>query len=289
MSERPDFRKLWNFGKPGETEQKFREILSQAEASGDKNYLLELQTQIGRTLGLQKKFDEAHALLDQVERGLDESTPVARLRYLLERGRSFNSGGSPEKARPLFEEAGEFGRALPHPGLAVDAAHMIALVAPAEEKRSWNEAAMSYAEKSGDEDAAKWLGALYNNMGWDAHEQGEYETALNLHEKCWAWHKERETGAGERIAKWSVAKQLRMLDRGVEALPMQEELLAEYAQEEAGGEGFVHEEVAELKHAAGDAEGARPHFAKACEMLGKYDWVEAERLERLERLGGSSA
>ena len=138
MSELPDFRTLWNFQEPGETEQKFREILPRAEQSGDKNYLLELKTQIARTLGLRKRFDEAHALLDEVEQSIDESTPVARLRYLLERGRSFNSGGSPEKARPLFDEAWEFGRALPNPGLAVDAAHMIAIVVPSEEKRAWN-------------------------------------------------------------------------------------------------------------------------------------------------------
>ncbi|MHC4847823.1 MAG: hypothetical protein ACYTEG_05135 [Planctomycetota bacterium] len=285
MSDLPDFRKLWNFQKPDETEQKFREILPQAEAGGDLNYTLELKTQIGRTLGLQKKFDEAHALLDEVASALDESTKVARLRYLLERGRTFNSGGSPDKAQKLFEEAWEYGTALPHPSLAVDAAHMLAIVVPDDEKDAWNEQAMRYAEESGDADAANWLGALYNNMGWDAHDRGDFDRALELHTKCWDWHKERTTGGGERIAKWSVAKQLRFLGRGDEALPMQHELLAEYADEEPGGEGFVHEEIGELMHASGDDDGARPHFAKAHEMLRKYDWVEKDRLERLKQLG----
>ncbi|MHC4452524.1 MAG: hypothetical protein ACYS0E_20670, partial [Planctomycetota bacterium] len=242
-------------------------------------------TQIGRTLGLQKKFDEAHALLDEVASALDESTKVARLRYLLERGRTFNSGGSPDKAQKLFEEAWEYGTALPHPSLAVDAAHMLAIVVPDDEKDAWNEQAMRYAEESGDADAANWLGALYNNMGWDAHDRGDFDRALELHTKCWDWHKERTTGGGERIAKWSVAKQLRFLGRGAEALPMQHELLAEYADEEPGGEGFVHEEIGELMHASGDDDGARPHFAKAHEMLRKYDWVEKDRLERLKQLG----
>jgi len=287
MSDLPDFRKLWDFQDPDETERRFRELLPQAEASGDRNYLLELRTQIARTLGLRKRFDEAHALLDEVERELDETTPVARLRYFLERGRTFNSGGEPEKAQTLFEEAWEFGTALPHPALAVDAAHMMAIVVPPEEKRRWNEAAMRYAEESGDADAAKWLGTLYNNMGWDAHDEGDYEQALALHEKCWAWHRERSTGWGERVAKWSVAKQLRFLGRAAEALPMHEELLAEYAEQEPGGEGFVHEEIAEIRHAAGDADGARPHFARAHELLQRYDWVDRKRLERLRELGAS--
>ncbi|MEM8883821.1 MAG: tetratricopeptide repeat protein [Planctomycetota bacterium] len=281
----PDFRKLWNFQDPAGTEKEFRALLPQAEASGDKEYLLELKTQIARTYGLRKMFDEAHALLDEVEPELDETTKVARLRYLLERGRAYRSGGDPDKAGPFFEEAWEVGQPI-HPGLAVDAAHMIALVAPAEEKESWNVRAMEYAEKSGDPGAMQWLGALYNNMGWDAHEAKDYERALELHRKCWDWHKERNTGRGQRIAKWSVAKQLRMLGRGDEAMPLHEELLVEYAKEDPGGEGFVHEEIAELKLAAGDAEGAKPHFAKAYELLHTIDWVEKDRLERMKQLGG---
>ena len=60
MTDLPDFRKLWNFQKPAETEVRFREILPQAEASADKNYLLELKTQIGRTLGLQGRFERVY-------------------------------------------------------------------------------------------------------------------------------------------------------------------------------------------------------------------------------------
>ncbi|MHC4956047.1 MAG: tetratricopeptide repeat protein [Planctomycetota bacterium] len=286
MSKLPDFRKLWNFQDPAATEASFREILPQAEASGDLNYLLELKTQIARTYGLRKQFDDAHALLDEVEAALDETTKVARLRYLLERGRSINSGGSPEKSRPFFVEAWDYGKEIEQHGLAVDAAHMMAIVEPTEKQRAWNEKAVHYAEESGDPGAMAWLGALYNNMGWTSHEEGDYEEALNLHRKCWDWHKERETGRGERIAKWSVAKQLRMLGRSDEALPMQEELLAEYAEADPGNDGFVHEEIAEIKHAAGDAEAAKDHFAQAYEMLKDIDWVETERKERMKKLSG---
>jgi len=288
MTELPDFRKLWNYQRPAESEERFREILPQAEASDDKNYLLELKTQIGRTLGLQGKFDEAHALLDEIEAELDDTTQVARLRYLLERGRTFNSGGSPETARPLFLEAWDFGRQIESHGLAVDAAHMMAYIAPVEGQREWNEKAMLHAEQTQDPDAMKWLGTLYNNMGWTCHDEGNFERALELHRKGWDWHRERKTGYGERIAKWSVGKQLRMLGRGEEARAIQTELLSEYMADEPGGEGFVHEELAELKHAAGEVEDARPHFAEAYEMLKQYDWVNGDRLERLKTLGAAA-
>ena len=53
---------------------------------------------------------------------------------------------------------------------------------------------------------------------------------------------------------------------------------------EPEGDGFVHEEIAECLHASGDEEAARPYFARAHAELKQIDWVEKERLERLERL-----
>jgi hypothetical protein len=35
----PDFIKLWNFGNPKETEQKFQEILSIAQTANDPSYV----------------------------------------------------------------------------------------------------------------------------------------------------------------------------------------------------------------------------------------------------------
>jgi tetratricopeptide (TPR) repeat protein len=246
MVELPEIREVWDFEHPAESQIRFEELIPLAEAASDHGYLLELQTQIARALGLQGRFEEAHARLDLVEAALDAEDAVARLRLLLERGRVFNSSGSPERALPLFEEAWDLGRQMPNHDLAVDAAHMVAIVAPPEQKRSWNERAVEYAERSGDGDAARWLGSLFNNMGWDAHDAGDYQEALRLHEKCWAWHQVYRPGQYERVAKWSVAKQLRFLNRNEEALAMQQELLEEYARDEPGGEGLVHEEIGEL-------------------------------------------
>jgi tetratricopeptide (TPR) repeat protein len=164
---------------------------------------------------------------------------------------------------------------------------MLAIVAPAQEKVQWNRTAMSYAERSADPEARQWLGTLYNNMGWDAHDAGDYQEALDLLEKSWDWHRERQTGHGERIAAWAVAKQLRFLNRPGEARSMQEDLLEQYRRDEPGGEGFVREELAELILADGDAAGARPHFASARDLLSSVDWIEPDRLERIRRLAGS--
>jgi tetratricopeptide (TPR) repeat protein len=291
----PEFDKLWNYQDPSATEMKFRELEPQAERSGSLDYRLQLQTQIARTLGLQGRFVEAHETLDQVEPALTGETKVARVRYLLERGRALRSSGKLETARPLFLEAWEYGRGQGVDFFAVDAAHMMALVEPPEEKLGWNLRAMELAEATEDGRAKGWLPTLYNNIGWDYHDQGEYAKALESLQKAWDWHQERDRkrGAEEpsrytRIAKWSVAKQLRMLGRTGEALAMQNELLAEW---KAVGEedGFVHEEVAECLLVLGRSGEAKPHLQKAYVLLKDVSWLvdsEPERIERLENLAG---
>jgi len=285
----PEYLKLWNFGDPAGTEQKFLEVLPQAEASGNLNYELCLRTQIARTHSLRAQFDEAHALLDAVEPRLTDETKEAHVRFLLERGRTFNSAKKPDQARPAFEQAWDLARAAELHGLAVDAAHMIAIAAKGADQEHWNLKAMEYAEQSADEKAMRWLGALYNNLGWYYHDAGEYEKALAMQEKQLAWYTERGSATdGSRIAKWTVARMLRSLKRYDDAMKIQRELEAEY---EASGkhDGFVWEEIAELLLAQDDIEAARPYFAKAHEALGRIDWMKRDYADRLARLGKLAA
>ena len=290
----PNFHAEWNYQDPAASEARFRALVDSPPEGTTEDGRLAVQTQVARALGLQKRFDEAHAVLDTIDAALTDATPVARICALLERGRAFRSSGSPEKGRPLFLEAWEWGqsnRALDD--YVVDAAHMMALVEPAEAKLAWNLKAMEWAESSSVPRARNWLGALYNNIGWDYHEQKKYAEALETHRKGWEWHqaRDRERGGepsrGSLIAKWSVAKQLRCLGQLDEALVLQHELAKAWA-ERGEPDGFVSEEIAECLHAQGKHQEARPHFAKAAEELAKIGWVadsEPERVERLRRLG----
>src|SRR5690242_9943799 len=115
-----DFDGLWDYNDAAGTEKKFRELLPKAP---DDAYRLELNTQIARAMGLQRKFDDAHKALDEVEASLKPGMDRLKVRYLLERGRVFNSSGEKDKARPLFLEAWELGQRSAEDGLAVDAAH----------------------------------------------------------------------------------------------------------------------------------------------------------------------
>jgi len=285
--ELPDFDKLWDYGDPAATEARFRELVPVAEASGNADYRLQLQTQIARTLGLQGKFDEAHAVLDAVEKQLTPELTTVRVRYLLERGRAFNSSKQVEKARPLFIEAWELASKSKIEFHAVDAAHMMGIVEKGEAALAWNEKAMAYAEKSKDPRARGWLAPLYNNIGWTYHDMGDHEKALVVLRKCWDLYKERAPDSdGARIAKWSVAKQLRMLKHVDEALAMQRELQAEYEKLKKD-DGFVHEEIGECLLAQGKAADAVPYFKHAYELLKEINWVAEDepRMARLRKYG----
>ncbi|MBK7142626.1 MAG: hypothetical protein IPH75_11150 [bacterium] len=280
----PDFDSLWNFNKPAETETAFRAILATPEATSDKAYSAELMTQIARTLGLQQKFTEAHALLDTVKALLPEAGPRAYLRYLLERGRVFNSSKQTESALPLFVEAWNKGEAGGFDNLAVDAAHMCAIAAPPDQKLAWNLKAIALAEKSEDPKARKWLGSLYNNIGWDYFEQKQYDLALDMFTKAVAFRDLMNQPTQLRIAKWSVAKTYRMLGKIETALEMQRQLEIEWQESGEDQDGYVFEEIAECLLALERTEDAIPYFAKAYELLSKDEWLVRDELPRLERM-----
>jgi len=221
MAVQRDFDKLWNYDDPAGTEQKFRELLPAAEKGKDSGYYIELLTQLARTQSLQRKFTEAHEILDKVMKLLKPEHIVPRIRFMLERGRTYNSSKEYEKARELFMAAYMQADKYGEDNLAIDAVHMLGIVDKDEESLKWNELAIKMAEDTKDEKAKGWLGALYNNTGWTYHDMEEYDKALELFERNVKWHTEKKSGMQLYIAKWSVARCLRSLGRIEEALNMQ--------------------------------------------------------------------
>jgi tetratricopeptide (TPR) repeat protein len=281
---------LWDYDHPAQTEAAFRALLPQAQASGNRSYTLELLTQIARAQGLRRDFAAAHETLDQVQVLLTAELSRARVRYLLERGRVLNSSGHPEEARPLFEAAWEQGLACHEDLHAIDAAHMVAIVAPPEEKLEWNRKGLALVERTSDARARKWGGSLYNNIGWAYHAQAQYQQALEAFQRALAWRQVQADPREILIAKWCVARAFRSLGQLEEALRMQQ-ALHEAWQSLGGSAGYVEEELGECLLALERPEEARPYFAQAYVKLSQDPWLvatEPARLERLKRLAERS-
>ena len=279
-AELPNFDTLWNYGDPAGTEAKFRALLPQAAAE-DVGCRLELLTQIARTQGLQGRFAEAHATLDEVEPELWDDLPVARVRYLLERGRVFNSSGKPDRAMPLFVEAFDRARGIPHWRYAIDAAHMVAIAEPSLDNQvEWNRRGVALVLDHPDQRG--WLFALYNNLGETYLKLRRYDDALACFRNFVALNVERGQPPDPYATK-DIARCLRLLGDVDEALAT---ILPVHAQFQADGtrDGWLSEELGECLLAKGNGRDALPHFQSALELLSKDSWVLANDPAKIERL-----
>lgn len=279
-----DVSPYWNFADPAASEAAFRQALAARPGSDD---ALSLQTQIARTLSLRSRFAEAHAVLDAIEPQLAGAGAEPRVRWLLERGRTFRSSKQAERARPLFLDAAERARGAGLEALEVDALHMIALVESTPEGQlQWSRKALAVATASRDPVARNWDASLANNIGMSLHDAGRHEEALASLRTALAARERIGNPARTRQARWAVAWALRSLARHDEALTLLRSLEAEHA---AIGEpdGFVFEEIGENLLSLGDGEAARSYFARAWKILSadsSLDRPDDAHLARLERL-----
>ena len=288
-SERVDFDKLWNYADPAGTEAQFRALLPAAEASGNADYLAQLLTQIARAQGLQDRFAEAHATLDQVIRMFGYHVPpVVETRYLLERGRLCNSADDGEAAMQWLIDAELVAAEHGLTGYRIDAMHMIAIVHPETEHQVlWNLDAIELA--LADPSQHGWLHALYNNLGESYARLGQYEDALDAFRKM----AELDTSKGNEPEIYTLKDQsrvLRALGRFEEALAIIEPIALRLDAEKKR-DGWISEEYAECLLLAGRADEAKPHFALADELLKNDPWVlkhEPLKLDRLRRLAPSA-
>jgi tetratricopeptide (TPR) repeat protein len=271
----------WDYGNPAESEARFRHEL--ARWPQDDPQALVVLTQIARTQGLRRQFTEAHATLDTVAAKLDGAPAHARVRYLLERGRVFNSSGSPTRAVPLFAEALALAECNDDDFYAVDAAHMLGIASTPSERLDWNLNALAMTERSADARTRRWLASLYNNIGQTWLEQGDYSKALDSFTKALpAWEMRGDPG-GVRVAHWMIARAQRSLGQLDAAERTQRTLLAEY--DKLGEtDGYVYEELAEIALARGDAAAARPWAARAYEALKDDPALKVNDAARLARL-----
>ena len=283
----PGIDDLWDYDDPAASEARFRTAISTAEAGGDPAAAAEARTQLARALGLQGRFEAGHGVLDRV----DADHPVddrIRVRARLERGRVWRSSGDVAASVAFFEGAWELARVVGDDGLAVDAAHMLAIIDAPPGEAIWHERALELADTSPEPAARRWRGSLWNNIGWARFVAGDLDGALVAFETALGARREQGQPRETRVAEWCVARCVRALGRPAEALAVQDRLAAETAAAGDPESGFGAEEIGECLLDLGRGEEARPYFARAAELLGADAWLaehEQDRITRLRRLG----
>lgn len=254
-----DLNALWDYSKPELSERRFTSALE--GASAEERVIL--NTQIARTYGLRRDFLKAREILSSIAAAQEDSSPEARVRYLLELGRTFASTTHTketqtpddlEKARELFLRAHTVAASARLDFLAIDALHMMPCVDSEPDRQlEWNERALSYMERSDQAEAKKWEASLRNNVGYAKHLKGEYDAALEQFQLSRAAHERANRVRSVRIADWMIAWTFRAQKKYAEALEIQLEL--ERAWEVDGDpDPYVFEELEHLYRAVGNEE-----------------------------------
>lgn len=210
---------LGDFDDPAGSEQRLRAAADVAEGS----HRLVLLTQVARAVGLQERYDEAHALLDDL--AVPDDTVAAHVS--LERGRLLSSAGDPASAVPHFVAAEQAARTARLTVLRIDAIHMQALVAAPDEQIALNERALEIVSQSSDQAARDWDASLLTNIGMTYADGGDFGSALSSFEQALAARERIGDPERIRVARWMVAWSLRELGHTTDALTMQREIKAE--------------------------------------------------------------
>jgi tetratricopeptide (TPR) repeat protein len=259
-----DVDALWNYGDPAASEARFREAL--VGARGDDALIL--RTQIARTLGLRKRFDDAERELEAVQAQMAQAGPEVGVRLALERGRWLRSSGRPADSVAWFERAFEQADAARLERLAADALHMVALAVPGlDERVAWNRRTIDYARKASDPKARGWEASALNNIGSDLRKAGRLDDSLAAFREALAAYERKGQADDIRFARWQVANVLRLSGRHDEALALQLALERDAAAAN-DPDPYVYDELALLHAASGNAEAADRARARAKELRG---------------------
>jgi tetratricopeptide (TPR) repeat protein len=279
-----ELRPLWDFDDLEASEKRFRDLLAKTEDGGER---AEVLTQLARIEGLRGSFGAGEQLIREAGT-LAGSSPRARIRIDLERGRLLRSGGDSEAALPHFERAAQAARELDELFIAADAAHMAAITASTPEARlAWTGRGIELAE-SGDGSGAYWLGPLLNNLGWDQHGAGRYDDALETFRRALAAReRDPENPQAIAVAHYAVAKALQALGRHGDAVAELERADAIWTASEGTPDGYSNEALAESYDALGRAPEAAEHARRALKLLAVADpsfEADSERVDRLTAL-----
>lgn len=262
-----DLDAMWNFREPAASEARFRAAL--VGATPDEAFIL--KTQIARSFGLRGQFEAARVQLAEIAPDLARTSPEGQVRHALELGRSLASAKhaaaalsaeTKATARAHFARALQLARAAQLDGLAIDAIHMMAFVDTSPlEQLHWAQEALAVVEQSTQPAAKRWEASIRHNLGYALHQQQRYAEALREFEAAL----KLRLAAGKRediaVARWMIARTLRVMGRHDEALALQ--LRLERDNDAAGQpDPYVFEELEALFEAAGDGARAAAYAAK---------------------------
>lgn len=267
----------------------FEKAAAAAEKEKNATCLAEALAMTARAYLATGKKEEGRKWLEKAKAASKDNDAKAWSRYLGVRGRYEWKDEKLEEAKKTFVAMYDYCVDKKLFDRAVDAAHMVAIVAPKEEQEAWALKGIKAAEAGGFEG---WLGPLWNNLGWSYEEQGKYPEMLEALLKAREYHYKGTQDLPKLIADWAVAKAYRLNKKLKEARELQaktfewaKKLSAEKPDDAERAEwiGWCKWELGELDAADGKKESALTLLKEAREALVKAK-IEEWGKDFLEKL-----
>ncbi|MBD3257966.1 hypothetical protein GF377_06000 [candidate division GN15 bacterium] len=189
--------------------EEYLAVLDAAEAEFNRPVETEALAQIARMHLILGEKEDGREWLDKAAEKATDSDPMGWSRYLGVKGRYEWKDDDLASARKTFNDMYVYCNTNALWGRAVDAAHMIAIVAesPADQLE-WSRRGIEAAETGGEE---RWLGPLWNNMAITYFDQKQYDTALTCFQNAREYHWRHSGEMGKLYADYHVGMTYRKM------------------------------------------------------------------------------
>ena len=241
---------------------KYLEVLELAREEFHRSVETEALAQVARMNLILGDKEAGRQWLDQAAEKANESDALGWSRFLGVRGRFEWKDDDLPTARATFEQMYRYCQENELWGRAIDAAHMIAIVAETpEEQIEWGRMGIEAAEKG---EIESWLGPLWNNLAITYHDEKQFDSALSCFLKAREYHWRHSGEMGKLYADYHVGMTYRHLGRFDEAAQWLRPVLA-WAErvEDHGAIGQACEDLGEIAIAQGRADEGKALLTRA--------------------------
>lgn len=279
---------LFNNDQKSEALDIFKLAVDTALAENNNSNLTEAYSQVARCYLSMDNKDEGRPWLDKAEKIASKNEPQGWARYLGVKGRYlWNDAAAEQKeiapeaedAAKVFSEMYDYSMAHNLYNDAIDAANMMSIVGKKEDRVAWSLKGIKAAEDGGLE---SWMAPLWNNLGWNYEDLGQYDKSLEAFKEARRYHYKKGNEQSMLIADWSVAHAFRMTGQYDSALVwcQRTAIWAKDVYDEnrspdnAEWLGMTYKEIGETSLATGNQKRALAGFRSARMYLDKANMKE---------------
>jgi len=243
----------------------YLEALTSAEKDGNISDQVEALSMIARTYLILDDYATGFEWIQKAEKLADDSQPLGWSRYLGVRGRFYWQDGKLEQATRMFKDMYNYCSERELFDRAIDAAHMVAITGTFDEKIEWSHKGIKEAEAG---NVTGWLGPLWNNLGANYEDNGDYQEALEAYTRARHYHWLYGNELNKMVADWAIGHINVLLHNYDEGVTWLRPVLA-WCERIDNGEfiGLSCRDLGEVQFAKGEYKDAMDYFTRAETLL----------------------